>query len=210
MLPPAPPRFSMTTGWPRASPSWGAISRASASVPPPTANGTTSLTTRSGNCWAAAGSASRAREAAAATRTTARQMGVEVTACLRRDEMSRFRAASRTGRDRGLALPGLRKLHVEVPGQHVADQLVAGALAHHFQGLEVDERGRSLVAVVLAQPVVDDRVGDLEQLARDVLHPELGSGVGEIGRGAEDGKDFRAAEAPPRRVERPGVDEHRD
>ncbi len=35
MLPPAPPRFSIITGLPRASPSWVLISLAAMSVPPP-------------------------------------------------------------------------------------------------------------------------------------------------------------------------------
>jgi hypothetical protein len=62
-LPPAPPRFSITTGWPSASASGGWITRATMSLAPPGANGTTSVTGRSGQaaapaCGNAAASAS--------------------------------------------------------------------------------------------------------------------------------------------------------
>src|SRR3977135_2878395 len=48
ILPPAPPRFSMTTCWPRRSDSHWAILRATMSVGPPGGNGTIQCTVRVG------------------------------------------------------------------------------------------------------------------------------------------------------------------
>ena len=48
MLPPAPPRFSMITGLPSASPSWVLTSRAAMSVPPPAGKHTTMVICFSG------------------------------------------------------------------------------------------------------------------------------------------------------------------
>src|SRR5262249_48494461 len=48
ILPPAPPRFSMTTGLPSASPSGVLISRAAMSVPPPAGKHTIMVICRSG------------------------------------------------------------------------------------------------------------------------------------------------------------------
>jgi hypothetical protein len=48
ILPPAPPRFSMITGLPSASPSWVLISRAAMSVPPPAGKQTIMVICRSG------------------------------------------------------------------------------------------------------------------------------------------------------------------
>ena len=47
-VPPAPPRFSTTTCWPSVLLMRSATSRASASLPPPAGNGTTSVTGRVG------------------------------------------------------------------------------------------------------------------------------------------------------------------
>src|SRR4051812_37513971 len=55
ITPPAPPRLSTTTGCPSDSVSRGARSRASKSVPPPAANGTTKRMGLPGQGWAAAG-----------------------------------------------------------------------------------------------------------------------------------------------------------
>ena len=65
MLPPAPGRFSTTTGWPRARESGSASARATMSGWPPGAKGTTSFT-----AWA--GVHSRCGEAPRQARTTAR------------------------------------------------------------------------------------------------------------------------------------------
>src|SRR5262245_66577038 len=54
-MPPAPPTFSMTTGWPSTSASRLETMRASTSVPPPGGNGTTIVTGRAGQACAAAG-----------------------------------------------------------------------------------------------------------------------------------------------------------
>ena len=51
-MPLAPGLFSTTTGWPQASASLPASSRAVRSVAPPAGNGTTSLTGRVGNAGA--------------------------------------------------------------------------------------------------------------------------------------------------------------
>ncbi len=54
-VPPAPPRFSTTTCWPSVLLIRSATSRASASLPPPAGNGTTSVIGRDGcqSCAAA-------------------------------------------------------------------------------------------------------------------------------------------------------------
>src|SRR5262245_27290917 len=53
-VPPAPPRFSTTTCWPSVLLIRSATSRASASLPPPAGNGTTSVTARFGKVCAEA------------------------------------------------------------------------------------------------------------------------------------------------------------
>jgi hypothetical protein len=65
-MPPAPPTFSTTIGWPRRSLRLAAITRPSRSVGPPAAKGITMVTGRVGHSWARAGtqSASNARAAA--------------------------------------------------------------------------------------------------------------------------------------------------
>src|SRR5882762_1913405 len=65
MMPPAPPRFSITTGWPRLSCSAGTKLRAAMSVPPPGAAGTTRWIGFAGYCAAAGGIA---KYAASSTR----------------------------------------------------------------------------------------------------------------------------------------------
>src|SRR5437667_30821 len=57
MMPPAPPRFSITTGWPRSSCSAGTKLRAAISVPPPGAAGTMRWIGLVGYCAAAGGMA---------------------------------------------------------------------------------------------------------------------------------------------------------
>src|SRR6202140_1484351 len=67
--PTAPGLFSMTTGWPHASLSFGAISRATMSTPPPGAKGTMTCTGRTGKscaCTCAAASAPKSPKANAA------------------------------------------------------------------------------------------------------------------------------------------------
>src|SRR6266513_4647977 len=59
MMPPAPPRFSITTGWPRFSCSAGTKLRAVMSVPPPGAAGTMRWIGFVGYCAAAGGAAAR-------------------------------------------------------------------------------------------------------------------------------------------------------
>src|SRR6266853_1570738 len=66
-----PGRFSTTTGWPSASPSLGASTRAIVSVAPPGGLGTSRRTGRVGYC-AEAAAASRAKRNAAAIRGSAR------------------------------------------------------------------------------------------------------------------------------------------
>src|SRR5688500_742254 len=65
MLPPAPARFSTTTDWPQASPSFCARRRATTSVAPPAAKGTTIFTGLLGQACAAASCGARARSRAA-------------------------------------------------------------------------------------------------------------------------------------------------
>src|SRR5215207_6742725 len=57
MLPPAPPRLSITTCWFQASESFAATIRATESMPPPAGNGTTRRTKRDGHACARAGRA---------------------------------------------------------------------------------------------------------------------------------------------------------
>src|SRR4029077_3133544 len=64
--PTAPGLFSMTTGWPQASLSFGAISRATMSTPPPGAKGTMTCTGRAGKSCACAGDAAQAPKSARA------------------------------------------------------------------------------------------------------------------------------------------------
>src|SRR5947207_3733062 len=69
MLPPAPPRVSITTCWPHTSESRSPMTRAMMSVAPPAANGTITRTKRFGQaCCANAGRATRPAEAAARKR----------------------------------------------------------------------------------------------------------------------------------------------
>jgi predicted carbohydrate-binding protein with CBM5 and CBM33 domain len=58
MVPPAPARFSTTTGWPSEADSFSATRRATTSVEPPAGNGTTIRTGRDGKVCAATGKAS--------------------------------------------------------------------------------------------------------------------------------------------------------
>jgi hypothetical protein len=51
-MPPAPPIFSITTGWPSSSPIRCANNRASTSLGPPAANGLIMVMGRVGHCWA--------------------------------------------------------------------------------------------------------------------------------------------------------------
>ena len=67
-LPFEPGLFSTTTGWPSASPSAGAMTRATVSVAPPGGLGTSRRIGRDGNC-ACAASVQSARASAAARRT---------------------------------------------------------------------------------------------------------------------------------------------
>src|SRR3954468_24695 len=54
-MPPPPGTFSTMMGWPNVSPSAGCRMRASESIGPPAANGTTMVSGRLGQSWAAAG-----------------------------------------------------------------------------------------------------------------------------------------------------------
>jgi hypothetical protein len=72
MTPAAPPRLSMTNGWPRPAASLSATIRATASTPPPAGKGTIKVIGRSGYLSAAA--AMRATTGAARTRTAAAAM----------------------------------------------------------------------------------------------------------------------------------------
>ncbi len=65
MVPPAPPRFSTTTGWPSASESLCAMGRAKMSVDPPGGNGTTSFSGFEGQACAALHGEASAMTAAA-------------------------------------------------------------------------------------------------------------------------------------------------
>src|SRR5688500_11032700 len=69
MIPAAPGLLSMTTGWPMPAASFSPTTRASTSVPPPAAKGTTILIGLVGSDWASAGApAHRAKAEAAAAR----------------------------------------------------------------------------------------------------------------------------------------------
>src|SRR5262245_10559421 len=70
MTPPAPPRFSITTGWPRLSCSAGVKLRAVMSVPPPGAAGTISRIGRVGYCASACPLKRCARSKAKVTAST--------------------------------------------------------------------------------------------------------------------------------------------
>ena len=67
-MPVAPGRFSITTGWPRFSPSRGAMMRATTSVPPPGGKPTTMRTGFAGY-WASASPGASAIAAAIAGKT---------------------------------------------------------------------------------------------------------------------------------------------
>src|SRR5262245_815342 len=77
MLPAAPVRFSITTGWPHLRDSQSATSRGMASAVPPAGNGTMIFTARDGKSWARGGevrlaSAASAKKTAPAKRIVAR------------------------------------------------------------------------------------------------------------------------------------------
>src|SRR5215470_11124258 len=74
MLPPAPPRFSTTTGVPSASPSGVAISRAAMSVPPPAGKQAISVMVRSGHAARAPDAAVSAANAATHAAETMRHV----------------------------------------------------------------------------------------------------------------------------------------
>ena len=81
MLPPAPPRFSMITGLPSASPSGVLMTRAAMSVPPPAGKHTTMVICLSGYCACAASGTSKANAARTSLRRT---MAFSRAFCLRR------------------------------------------------------------------------------------------------------------------------------
>src|SRR3954467_12347118 len=68
MLPPAPPTFSITIGWPSTGRMRSAMMRAAASVDPPGGNGTTSVSERTGKFWACAPATPASTVSASATR----------------------------------------------------------------------------------------------------------------------------------------------
>src|SRR5437868_13530454 len=67
MLPPAPPTFSITIGWPSDSRIFSAMMRAAASVEPPGGNGTISVSGRDGKVCACAAVAAHTAMNSAAT-----------------------------------------------------------------------------------------------------------------------------------------------
>src|SRR4051812_38519742 len=67
MLPDAPGRLSMTTGWPRRDASFSQKARAALSAPPPAGKGTIILMGRSGQDWAWTAPAPSASKASAST-----------------------------------------------------------------------------------------------------------------------------------------------
>src|SRR5437764_191948 len=67
MLPPAPPTFSITIGWPSCSRIFSAMMRAAASVDPPGGNGTIRVSGREGNVCACAAAAAHTAINSAAT-----------------------------------------------------------------------------------------------------------------------------------------------
>ena len=81
--PPAPPRFSTTTGLPSFSAMALPRSRAMLSVPPPGANGTTSVMGRVGKSCAAAGPDGPSRPAATPTTASVAKVVVRLLRCIR-------------------------------------------------------------------------------------------------------------------------------
>jgi hypothetical protein len=67
-IPPAPPRFSTTTGWPSCAENRSASRRASRSAGPPAAKGTMIRTGRVGQAWAKAGATGRTSASASSAR----------------------------------------------------------------------------------------------------------------------------------------------
>src|SRR5262249_14459380 len=80
-VPPAPGRFSITTGWPSFSCSDCATMRPMMSAPPPGPNGTTMRTGRCGQSCAAASAAPRSHAAEAASRLRRVSINIPPSAC---------------------------------------------------------------------------------------------------------------------------------
>src|ERR1051325_5124846 len=76
MLPPAPPTFSMITGWPSDGRIASPMMRAAVSVDPPGGNGTIRVTGRDGNACACAWLVTRAANAASAAAANIRTLGL--------------------------------------------------------------------------------------------------------------------------------------
>src|SRR5579859_7127577 len=76
MLPPAPPRFSTTIGWPSAADSGSSTMRPRTSMVEPAPNGTTARIGFVGHCCAAAASGRQAARSAAATLNAKRCMAL--------------------------------------------------------------------------------------------------------------------------------------
>src|SRR4051794_27709837 len=108
MLPPAPPTFSITIGWPSTGRMRSAMMRAAASVDPPGGNGTTSVSERTGKLCACA----LAKPARAVSASAARNLviicsppSVDFSRTRQRflQLLQRERLAARDVEDRGLA-----------------------------------------------------------------------------------------------------------
>src|SRR5471032_530240 len=80
MLPPAPPRFSITTGWPHASASFAPSSRATRYAGPPAGNGTITRTGFDGYCCASAGADMTEQQKKAAASACAARVEIVIVA----------------------------------------------------------------------------------------------------------------------------------
>src|ERR1051325_1827089 len=138
MLPPAPPTFSMITGWPSDGRIASPMMRAAGSVEPPGGNGTIRVTGRDGNACACAWLVTRAANAASAAAANIRTIGFsssrnpESTASVELGgEAARLQAErGRNGLDAevdppDLAPVGRLRLHLPFPGLVVGLHAVA-------------------------------------------------------------------------------------
>src|SRR6185503_16344494 len=126
ILPPAPALFSTTTGWPHASETFCAMTRAKVSAMPPTANGTTILMGLEGYACASA-PAENASDAPAATRRShvfmVRMVGQKVG---RRDPSAGVAHRAPAKRRAALSGPGFAdEAAVHQPARVVARSAVA-------------------------------------------------------------------------------------
>src|SRR6516162_3579390 len=116
MLVPAPGLFSITTCWPQILDSQSAVMRATVSVDPPGAYGTTTRTGRVGQAWANVGKLTAGASANVAARATRRRRSMMIAVFNRHspDEQSLRRSVDLVNSSSFLALRKARTRHAKI------------------------------------------------------------------------------------------------